>query len=107
MATVIYSPEKEKPQPRKASLTLNGVLIEPGFNTLDEKNLVAIKSHPDFHLYESWGAIQIIQDGSHSLTALTPDGLFEESSDELIEELAKPRRKRTSTPKTDIEDDSK
>lgn len=100
MATVIYSPEKEKPQPRKASLTLSGVLLEPGFNTIEQKHLDVIKNHPDFSLYESWGAIQVVQD---ELPLLAHSDLnMEESSDGFAEESVKPKRRRSSSSSFDV-----
>ena len=57
MPTIFYTPEKEQPWARKGSTTFNGVRLEPGINTLSEKQFKVLMEHPDYTKYVSWGAI--------------------------------------------------
>lgn len=73
MVKIIYTPEKERPIPRKGSLTINGVLLNPGVNVLTQEDLQRIISLDSIAQYQAYGALEIeTEDAKPSEESPTP-----------------------------------
>jgi hypothetical protein len=56
---ITYDPERERPVPRKASVTLNGVYLRPGTNEVSQEDLEKLLAYDGIDLYIKYGAIEI------------------------------------------------
>lgn len=62
MAKIIYSPERHKPFPRKTSLILNSVFLNPGENQVSNHQLALLMSYDNIEEYIKDSIITIVKD---------------------------------------------